>query len=78
MVPIEVIAKFSSQGLLSPLSFRWQGDELPVVSTGRHWYDEKGFHILVMIPDEKVYELVFLPGEMQWYLGSLGDYRNTI
>jgi hypothetical protein len=63
--------------LLSPISFRWQGAERPIVSTGRYWHDEKGFHILVMTPEEKVFELVFLPGEMQWYLGNLGEYRNT-
>jgi len=75
MVPIRVTAKFNPEGEINPENFSWQGIEYPVVSTGRHWHDEKGFHVLVMVPGDQIFELVFVPTELVWYMGSLGAYR---
>jgi hypothetical protein len=75
MVPIQVTARFEGNGEIMPESFRWQGSEYPVISTGRRWFDEKGHHVLVMIPGDQVFELVFIPSEMAWYMGSMGAYR---
>lgn len=75
MIPIQVTARFESNGEIQPESFRWQGSEYPVISTGRRWFDEKGCHVLVMVPGDQVVELVFVPAEMVWYMGSLGAYR---
>jgi hypothetical protein len=77
MIPIRITALFDTNGEIRPESFRWQSNDYPVVSSGRHWYDEKGYHILIMAPDEQVYELIFVPTEMLWYMGSLGQFRNT-
>jgi hypothetical protein len=66
MEPIEVLARFKHNGVIHPLSFTWKGATYPVESTGRHWRDDQGFHILVMVPGEKVYELHFDPAEMTW------------
>jgi len=77
MVPIEVTARFFRDGNIIPKDFYWQNTQYPVISTGRHWQDEKGYHILVMTPGELVHELIFLPAELCWYLNNLGSYRNT-
>jgi hypothetical protein len=68
MQPVEVVARFDAQGRFTPLSFTWQGQPFPVDSTGRRWQDERGEHILVMIPVERVCELVFVPSEGRWYV----------
>jgi len=68
MEPVEVIARIDTQGRRTPLSFTWQGQSIPVASAGRRWQDERGEHILVMIPFEQVCELVFNQGEARWYV----------
>jgi hypothetical protein len=68
MEPVEVIARIDAQGRLTPLSFTWRGQSISVASSGRRWQDERGEHILVMIPFEQVCELVFDRSENRWYL----------
>ena len=75
MIPIKVTARFDEKGEISPESFYWQSSEYPVISTGRSWSDEKGRHVLVMIPGDQIFELVFVPAEMIWYLGTVGASR---
>ena len=43
------------------LNGRWQS-----VGQGRQWLDENGRHVLIMLPDEAVCELVLQPGTLQW------------
>jgi hypothetical protein len=76
MEAIDVTARFDSQGNISPLSFTWQGQTYPVGSTGRRWEDAEGKHVLVMVPGEKVFELVFIPSVGRWYLGKFGVERH--
>lgn len=71
MEPVEVTARFSGRGELIPINFTWQGVTYPVDSTGRRWQDDKGQHILVMVPGERVFELLFVTGEMRWYLDRI-------
>jgi hypothetical protein len=78
MIPIKVTALFNANGEIKPESFHWQGSNYPVASTGRHWYDDKGYHILVMATGDQVYELIFVPTEMMWYMDNFGNYRNTV
>lgn len=75
MVPIFVTAEFRPSGEIVPVDFRWQGSLYPVISTGRSWHDEKGFHILVMTPGEQVFELAFVVLEMTWYLANFGSHH---
>ena len=77
MQAIEVKARFDDQGRIIPLSFTWQGQAYPVEATGRRWQDEAGQHILVMTPGNKVYELVFSPAGMRWYLLQVGLDRGA-
>jgi hypothetical protein len=64
---IEVTARFSPKGELFVQRFVWRGVEYPVTATGRGWVDDAGRHVLVMIPGDKVMELVFSSAEARWY-----------
>jgi len=68
MEPVEVLANFDLQGVVTPQRFTFHEVEYRVVSVGRRWIDEDGQHILVMVPGERVFELVFLPGSGTWSL----------
>jgi hypothetical protein len=70
---IEVIARFDKDGKIYPQRLIWQGVEFPVESTGRRWQDQEGLHILIMIPRERVVELIYQAGDGLWYLKQLPD-----
>jgi hypothetical protein len=69
--PVEVIARQSLEGELTPLSFAWQGKEYAVESTGRRWQDDAGQHTLVMIAGGQVFELLYTRLESRWYLSHI-------
>lgn len=73
MEPVEVSARFDTEGEVTPLRFYWDGDEYPIISTGRRWQGADGHHVLVMVPNEKVFELVFQAAGMRWYLKRPGQ-----
>ncbi len=75
MEPIDVTARFNTDGKIIPISFLWKGSTYPVESTGRSWADEKGQHILVMVPGGHIYELFFASAEHRWYLSQVGPGR---
>jgi hypothetical protein len=68
MEPIEVTVSFNITGQITPLKFIWKGQTYPVDATGRRWIDERGQHFLVMVPGERIYELLFDPVELRWHL----------
>jgi len=68
MEPIEVTARYSIDGKVTPLSFTWQGREYMVEGTGRHWQAEDGLHLLVMAAGEQVFELLFVPQDGRWFI----------
>jgi hypothetical protein len=68
MEPIEVTARFDSQGIAHPLKFVWKAGTVQVASSGRRWQDQTGQHVLVMDHQAQTYELVFVPSETRWYL----------
>jgi len=72
MDPIEVTTRFDRQGNVLPLRFNWRERDYKVISVGRVWQDETGWHILVMAPGDHVNELVFSVLEMRWYMGRFG------
>jgi hypothetical protein len=72
MEPIEVTARFDLEGEAHPLRFVLYGSQIQVASSGRHWSDDAGQHLLVMDHQAQVYELVFAPQEMRWYLNTAG------
>ena len=59
METIEVTARFDQQGRITPLNFVWQGRAYRVEGTGRRWEAKDGLHILVMVPGNRAFHLVF-------------------
>jgi hypothetical protein len=53
----EVEATYTPDGWPHPHSIRWSGVTLPVIDVGRRWRDDDGVHILVRVPDGRVFEL---------------------
>ncbi len=68
MESIEVTARFDLDGKITPLRFVWRGQSYQVSATGRQWQQAGEWHVLVMVPGEQVYELVFDPGQRCWYM----------
>jgi hypothetical protein len=68
MEEIDVTARFGHTGEIKPLHFTWRQAEYLVTSVGRSWKDEAGHHILVMVPGDKVVELIFQADQERWYL----------
>jgi hypothetical protein len=55
----EVEARFDAEGVITVLSFVWQGAKYPVTSQGRQWEAADGRHILVMTTGDRMFELVW-------------------
>jgi hypothetical protein len=53
----EVTATFAHNGWPIPTSVRWDSVTLPIVDIGRRWREDDGIHILVRVPDGRVFEL---------------------
>jgi len=68
MDEIEVTARFYPKGNILPLTFVWQKSTYKVVSVGRHWKAEDGYHILVMDPGSQTYHLIFQTETGRWFL----------
>jgi hypothetical protein len=75
MEAVEVIARFEADGKIFPTSFTWKGQTYPVISVGRRWTDSDGQHILVMVPGDNVFELLFNPSAGIWQLVRPGKER---
>ncbi len=54
---IEVEATYAPDGWPRPHSVRWGGVTLPVIDVGRRWRIDDGVHVLVRVPDGRVFEL---------------------
>lgn len=77
MIPINVTAEFDIEGNVFPISFTLKGVQYSIDTIGRKWQDEKGNHFLVMVPSERVYELLFALKEMCWYQVPYGIQKRT-
>lgn len=77
MDQIEVTAHFDQDGNIRPIRFYWQGEDYPVASSGRTWQDKSGQHFLVMLPDDRVFELVYKLDNNRWFLNLPGQTRKT-
>jgi hypothetical protein len=78
MDAIDVTVRFDEQGKATPLQFSWKGQDYRVDSTGRRWEDEKGQHILIMVPGGRVFEMLFAAGDRRWYLLRTGASRMMV
>ena len=77
MEQIEVTAKFEIDGQIKPETFTWLDNTYPVVSIGRRWMDEAGHHVLVMVPDNRILELLLSSADLRWYLIRPSDIQKT-
>jgi hypothetical protein len=78
MEPLEVTARFDEAGKITPLKFTWKGSKYTVESTGRHWRDETGYHVLIMAMGERVFELLLDGEQMIWFIKPVGASRPAI
>jgi hypothetical protein len=78
MEPIELTAHFDQQGNITPLHFTWKGGAYRVESTGRHWQDETGLHLLAMVSSGKIIELIYKSIERRWYIGRTEHDRPVV
>ena len=46
------------------------GDRWLAVQQGRQWLDEHGRHVLIMLPDSDVQEILLSANALQWQLVS--------
>ena len=68
METIEVTARFDPEGKITPISFVWRGRVYPVESIGRSWEARDGLHMLVMVPGNRAYHLIYNPQDKTWKL----------
>ena len=78
MEPIEITAHFDEEGRITPMHFTWKGSVLRVESTGKRWSDATGQHMLVMVTNGRIYELVFKGVEGRWYIKTQGSERQVV
>jgi hypothetical protein len=76
MVPIAVEARFEPDGTLRPIAFKWEERRYTIENYGRQWEENGKHYFLVMVSGDRVFELVYLPGEGQWQLvRSPNDFK---
>lgn len=78
MEAIEITAHFDQDGKITPMHFTWKGSVQRVESTGRRWRDETGQHMLVMVANGRIHELVYKEGEGRWYIKLQGSERQAV
>jgi hypothetical protein len=73
--PTEVEARFSPDGAVRVLAFRWKNRRWPVVSQGRQSTKDGRLHTLVMTTRDRVYELAYDPATQQWSVVMASEDR---
>jgi hypothetical protein len=61
-----VDAQFEADGSVRPRRFTWQGTRLDVSDVGRQWVDNAGRHVLVMVADQRTFELLLEQESLTW------------
>jgi hypothetical protein len=49
-----------------------------VEATGRRWVDTNGQHILAMVAQGRIYELIYKSSEGRWFIGKAAAEQNFI
>lgn len=65
---VQVQARWKHEGRFEPIQFMWKDKMYRVESTGRSWEDAEGIHVLCMIAEGKVYELIFRLNPAGWVI----------
>lgn len=67
MTPIGVECRFIDSGRVQVQRIRL-GESWLSVGQGRQWVDEAGRHVLIMLPDQQVRELLLRAQTLDWVL----------
>lgn len=62
----EVNVRFAEDGTPQVISFTWERQRLTVTAGGRTWLDDAGRHVLVMVPGDRVFELLLRRSDLMW------------
>jgi PncC family amidohydrolase len=73
-----VDATFGPDGLIRPLAFVWKGRSHKISDLGRQWEKDGVRHFLVMTPDNRVWELSFVPATLQWTVEAKSEARYLV
>ncbi len=76
MDTVEVTARFSRQGNVTPLEFIWRERAYPVEAVGRRWASDIGDHFLVMVPADQIVELIYSAATGRWFLKEVPQRRS--
>ena len=74
--PLAVNFSFSPSGTPHVQSINLRKSEIPIISSGRQWQDESGWHVLVMDIQNQVYELLY-QNDGRWYCRPPQPIRNV-
>ena len=72
MTLVEVTAHTNITGKVLPVYFIWEGRKTPILGIGRRWNNQDGEHILAMVPDDRLIELIHAP-DHSWWLKPLPE-----
>jgi hypothetical protein len=75
---VQVEYRYTVGKEIQPLHFVFAGQIKNVQDIGRRWQDEDGEHMLVMVEEERVFELVFQSLNKQWFLRSITSFRSKV
>jgi PncC family amidohydrolase len=70
---VEVWGFFDRNGNLTPKGFIYQDKEYEIQMISRKWQFDDDLHFLVMVPINRVYELIFKSQEKRWVLRNLNS-----
>ena len=76
--PVKVQARWKHEGRFEPSQFFWRGKMYKIESTGRDWEDEEGLHILCMLPNKQVFELIFQLNPAGWFIRPSGGSPQAV
>lgn len=66
--PVKVVAHWEADNRFEIRRFHWRDQSYQPESTGRQWEDERGLHVLCMVPGGQVFELVFSLNPAGWWI----------
>jgi PncC family amidohydrolase len=75
--PVKVWVSIGENGEIQPTGFSSSGEKYKIDTVGRQWEKDGCRHFLVMVPIDKIYELIFNQGEMRWYLKNPNQPGST-
>jgi hypothetical protein len=64
--PVDVESRWTSDGRLRPVAFRWHGRRLMIHAYGRGWRTGEAEHLLVQTAGDRVFELAHRLSDGAW------------